>query len=129
MERGVPDIGEESNIFWPRIEVPSHPGMLAVSVVCRIAFREAVHQRCAFSSSKIFLSEPLASLEGNGVEAGDKEVKPSQVYQRRVQRGDLSADQHQQKVIRQVSDLNLALSSHLLMSYLIYVQSTQLNVA
>ena len=103
--------------------------MLAVSVVCRIAFREAVHQRCAFSSSKIFLSEPLASLEGNGVEAGDKELKPSQVYQRRVQRGDLSADQHQQKVIRQVSDLNLALSSHLLMSYLISVQSTQLNVA
>ena len=54
-----------------------------------------------FSTTNFYLSGSLDSLELSGEEVR-KDAKPSEVYQQRVQAGELTADPHQEKVVAQV---------------------------
>jgi len=55
-----------------------------------------------FSTTNLWLSGPLDTLELNGDEV-KKDARPSEVYQQRVQAGELTADPHQEKVVAQVN--------------------------
>jgi len=76
-----------------------------LSFVCRgarsttLVFRQTGSS--AFSTTRAVLSGSPEVAEVNGTEA-KKDLKPSEVYQQRVEHGDLAADEHQQKVTAQV---------------------------
>jgi len=81
--------------------------MFALSLVCRGARTTTLVLRagsCAFSTSRPALSGPHDVAEANGFDV-KKDLKPSEVYQQRVEHGDLAADGHQQKVVAQVNSI------------------------